>query len=107
MESQPPTPTDDHGEPEPNTQLSEYGKLMRARFEIAARHSAAVLLPAFHGRFHREMTEWLERDWNYFGNVDSFVVNGKIPFVADVLRAANKAGLLSEDEKQAIKQDAQ
>jgi hypothetical protein len=89
-------------EPEPNSQLSEYGKQQRARFELAAKHAEQVLPPAFYKRFHAELSELLERDWNHFGAVDSFVANSKIPYVVDVLRWAEQKSLLSDEDRQLV-----
>lgn len=90
--------TGDHSEVEPNSQLSDYGRLMRARFEVADRYADAVLPPAFAKQFRSTMRDLLDQDWNYFGAADSFIVNSQIPFVNDVGVAAKARGLLTEDE---------
>lgn len=95
-------PEQDQAEPEPNTQLSEYGKLMRARFELADKNADSVLPKAFATGFRSTMRDLLERDWNYFGAVDSLVVNAQIPYVNDVLRCADQKGLLSDKDKQLV-----
>lgn len=97
-ESLQPAVPEDQSEPEPNTQLSDFGKLMRARFEVADRYADAVLPPAFAKQFRSTMRDLLDQDWNYFGAVDSFIVNSQIPFVNDVGVAAKARGLLTEDE---------
>lgn len=86
-------------EPEPNSQLSEYGKLMRARMEVADKYADKILPPAFAKWFKSKTQELLERDWNYFGAVDSLVVNANIPFVNDIGKAAIAQGLLTDEER--------
>lgn len=85
-------------EPEPNSELSDYGNLLRRRFELAAKYAKTVLPPAFFDWFHGHLSEILERDWNYFGAADSLIANAKIPFVNDVIRWAIAQGLLTDEE---------
>jgi hypothetical protein len=90
--------TEDHSEVEPNSQLSDFGKLMRARFEVAHKYAESALTRNFAARFMAELKGLLDQDWNHYGAVDSLIINSKIPYVNDVLLFAYNQGILTKDE---------